>query len=39
MPSDDKHFYFVDESNLASTNQMRKFLSRIAPQDRRLADR
>jgi conjugative relaxase-like TrwC/TraI family protein len=34
MPSDQKHFYFVDESSLASTNQMREFLSRIAPQDR-----
>jgi ATP-dependent exoDNAse (exonuclease V) alpha subunit len=29
-----KHFYFVDESSLASTNQMREFLSRLAPQDR-----
>jgi conjugative relaxase-like TrwC/TraI family protein len=29
-----RHFYFVDESSLASTNQMREFLSRIAPQDR-----
>lgn len=29
-----KHFYFVDESSLASTNQMRDFLGRIAPQDR-----
>lgn len=28
------HFYFVDESSLASTNQMREFLSRLAPQDR-----
>ena len=34
MPSDHKHFYLVDESSLASTNQMREFLSRIAPQDR-----
>jgi conjugative relaxase-like TrwC/TraI family protein len=34
MTSDHKHFYFVDESSLASTNQMREFLSRIAPQDR-----
>jgi conjugative relaxase-like TrwC/TraI family protein len=33
-PSDHKHFYLVDESSLASTNQMREFLSRIAPQDR-----
>jgi len=29
-----KHFYFVDESSLASTNQMREFLSRLGPQDR-----
>ncbi len=29
-----KHFYFVDESSLASTNQMREFVSRLAPQDR-----
>ncbi len=29
-----KHFYFVDESSLASTNQMREFLSRLTPQDR-----
>jgi conjugative relaxase-like TrwC/TraI family protein len=29
-----KHFYFVDESSLASTNQMREFLSRLAPLDR-----
>jgi AAA domain len=29
-----KHFYFVDESSLASTNQMHEFLSRLAPQDR-----
>jgi molybdopterin-guanine dinucleotide biosynthesis protein len=34
MPSDQKHLYFVDESSLASTNQMREFLSRLAPQDR-----
>jgi conjugative relaxase-like TrwC/TraI family protein len=31
---DQKRFYFVDESSLASTNQMREFLSRLAPQDR-----
>jgi conjugative relaxase-like TrwC/TraI family protein len=31
-----KHFYFVDESSLASTNQMREFLSRLGPQDRLL---
>ena len=29
-----KHFYFVDESSLASTSQMREFLSRLGPQDR-----
>jgi ATP-dependent exoDNAse (exonuclease V) alpha subunit len=29
-----KHFYLVDESSLASTNQMREFLSRIGPYDR-----
>ena len=29
-----KHLYFVDESSLASTSQMREFLSRLAPQDR-----
>jgi conjugative relaxase-like TrwC/TraI family protein len=29
-----KHFYLVDESSLASTNQMREFLSRLAPKDR-----
>src|ERR1700761_9045168 len=29
-----KHFYLVDESSLASTNQMHEFLSRLAPQDR-----
>ena len=34
MPHDEKHLYFVDESSLASTNQMREFLSRLAPQDR-----
>ena len=34
MPPDQKHLYFVDESSLASTNQMREFLSRLAPQDR-----
>jgi hypothetical protein len=33
-PPEQKHFYFVDESSLASTNQMRDFLSRLAPQDR-----
>ena len=30
--SEKKHFYFVDESSLASTNQMREFLSRLGPQ-------
>ncbi|CAN5456886.1 MobF family relaxase [soil metagenome] len=29
-----KHFYMVDESSLASTQQMRDFLSKIAPQDK-----
>jgi ATP-dependent exoDNAse (exonuclease V) alpha subunit len=29
-----RHFYLVDESSLASTNQMREFLSRLAPHDR-----
>jgi conjugative relaxase-like TrwC/TraI family protein len=29
-----KHFYFVDESSLASTNQMREFLMRLSPNDR-----
>jgi conjugative relaxase-like TrwC/TraI family protein len=29
-----RHFYFIDESSLASTNQMRAFLARIGPQDR-----
>ena len=29
-----KHFYFVDESSLASTKQMREFVSRLGPQDR-----
>jgi conjugative relaxase-like TrwC/TraI family protein len=32
--SEKKHFYFVDESSLASTNQMREFLSRLGPHDR-----
>jgi ATP-dependent exoDNAse (exonuclease V) alpha subunit len=32
--SDKKHFYFVDESSLASTNQMREFLARLGSQDR-----
>lgn len=29
-----KHFYFVDESSLASTNQIREFLDRLGTQDR-----
>src|SRR5580693_1620563 len=29
-----KHFYLVDESSLASTNQMREFLSRLGHNDR-----
>jgi conjugative relaxase-like TrwC/TraI family protein len=29
-----RHFYFVDESSLASTRQMRDFLSRLGPHDR-----
>ena len=29
-----KHFYLVDESSLASTNQMREFLSRLGAGDR-----
>ena len=29
-----KHFYFVDESSLASTNQIREFLVRLGPNDR-----
>jgi conjugative relaxase-like TrwC/TraI family protein len=29
-----KHFYLVDESSLASTNQLREFLSRLGPNDR-----
>jgi conjugative relaxase-like TrwC/TraI family protein len=33
-PSDQTHLYFVDESSLASTNQMREFLSRLTPRDR-----
>jgi hypothetical protein len=32
--SEKKHFYFVDESSLASTNQMREFLVRLGAQDR-----
>jgi len=29
-----KHFYLVDESSLASTNQIREFLTRLGPHDR-----
>src|SRR5271169_2265271 len=29
-----RNFYLVDESSLASTNQMREFLSRLGPDDR-----
>lgn len=29
-----KHFYFVDESSLASTNQIREFFGRVGTQDR-----
>jgi conjugative relaxase-like TrwC/TraI family protein len=29
-----RHFYLVDESSLASTHQMREFLTRLAPHDR-----
>jgi len=29
-----RHFYFVDESSLASTNQMREFLARLGTNDR-----
>ena len=29
-----KHFYLIDESSLASTNQMREFLSQLGPDDR-----
>jgi conjugative relaxase-like TrwC/TraI family protein len=32
--SGQKHFYLVDESSLASTNQMREFLARLGPYDR-----
>jgi len=32
--AEQKHFYLVDESSLASTNQMREFLSRLGPNDR-----
>ena len=29
-----RHFYFVDESSLMSTNQIREFLARLGPNDR-----
>src|SRR5208337_4524415 len=32
--SEQKQFFFIDESSLASTNQMREFLSRLGPNDR-----
>ena len=32
--SEQKHLYFVDESSLASTNQMRELLARLGSQDR-----
>ena len=31
---DQKHFYFVDESSLASTNQMREFLAHLGPNNK-----
>jgi conjugative relaxase-like TrwC/TraI family protein len=34
MPPDQKHLYFIDESSLASTNQVREFLSRLSSRDR-----
>jgi ATP-dependent exoDNAse (exonuclease V) alpha subunit len=34
VEADNRHFYFVDESSLASTNQIREFLSRLGPEDR-----
>jgi conjugative relaxase-like TrwC/TraI family protein len=34
--SERKHFYFVDESSLASTNQMREFLARIGANNDRV---
>jgi conjugative relaxase-like TrwC/TraI family protein len=33
-PSERRHFYFVDESSLASTNHVREFLDRLGPRDR-----
>jgi ATP-dependent exoDNAse (exonuclease V) alpha subunit len=34
LAPDRRHFYFVDESSLASTNQVRTFLGRLGPNDR-----
>ncbi len=33
-PIDQKRLYFVDESSLTSTNQMKEFLGRLGPKDR-----
>jgi conjugative relaxase-like TrwC/TraI family protein len=33
-PSERRHFYFIDESSLASTNQVREFIQRLGPRDR-----
>jgi conjugative relaxase-like TrwC/TraI family protein len=30
----ERHYYFIDESSLASTRQMREFLARLSPGDR-----
>jgi conjugative relaxase-like TrwC/TraI family protein len=35
-PSERKHLYLVDESSLASTNQIREFLARLGPMDHAL---
>jgi conjugative relaxase-like TrwC/TraI family protein len=34
VPVTQKHFYFLDESSLASTNQVRDFLARLGANDR-----
>jgi conjugative relaxase-like TrwC/TraI family protein len=34
VTQEQRHFHFVDESSLASTNQMREFLARLGPNDR-----
>jgi conjugative relaxase-like TrwC/TraI family protein len=34
QPTPDRHLYMVDESSLASTQQVRDFLARIGPSDR-----